>query len=289
MTAILVIIAVLLAGYGLLNQTISWNDTQLLRYQSDKLRNAKGVKVLLVGDSSLGNAIDASAWSEALQKPVLSSALTGLYGLGGSLNMIRRAVRTQPIETVIVFQHTGFMARAPRPEGGLLTAERWADLDLVPFPTVSSWLVNFSVSLNVLATLITGRQDRAVLFRQFDYVPQAPALPDIRDELPSSPIAPADIDLGHSAFLSRIGALCEEKKIRCLYAHGPFAAASCVKSGAFIAEVNRQVRAAGLIPVSKTPICMSWQETGDTPNHVRPSFKPWYSERYLELIGPYLN
>jgi hypothetical protein len=53
--------------------------------------------------------------------------------------------------------------------------------------------------------------------------------------------------------------------------------------------VNTIVSQSGLIPVSGTPICMSWADTGDSENHVRPPLKSEYSARYLGLIKPYLN
>ncbi len=287
-TAALLLAAAAISVFGIRHRVMTWHYTQLLRYQFDKLSKAEGAKVLLVGDSSLGNAIDARAWSGALGKPVLSLALTGAYGYGGSLNMIRNALRSQPIETVILFQFAGMMREPVTFEGMVLTADRWSDLDLVPFSAVWSSVVNFSMAVNVTGTFVLRGGSRLDSFVPNDYVPQDAAMPLLGPEPAPVKLDPAAIRPGHARVLSAIAALCNEKKLRCLYVHGPLTRSICDNSADFIATENRVVRATGLTPVEGTPICLPWRDTGDTENHVTPRLKPDYSARYLALVRPYL-
>ena len=60
----------------------------LLDYQIEKLQGDQPIDILLVGDSSLGNSVDAKQWSHKTGKNVVSVALTGVYELYGSLNII---------------------------------------------------------------------------------------------------------------------------------------------------------------------------------------------------------
>ena len=268
---------------------MTWQYTQLLRYQLSKLADAKNTKILLVGDSSLGNAVDARAWSKALGEPVLSLALTGAYGYGGTLNMIRRALRTQPIQTIVVFQFVGMLAQPASDEGALMTAARWSDLEYVPFSAFWSMTVNLATAVNVLGTFVLGSKDLTANYRAVDYVPQVKPLPQTQSDLKPKTYDPADIHRGHMRFLAAIGKICAQKKLRCIYVHGPLTEAWCKTSGDYVAAANRFVRMAGLTPVKGTPICLPWRETGDTVNHVIPALKELYSQRYLELVKLYLS
>jgi hypothetical protein len=83
---------------------VGWHFAQLYRYQLAELTVDEPAAVVLVGDSSVGNAVDARAWSSTLGKPVLSLALSGDYGYRGTLNMLRRALRGRQPQVAIVFQ-----------------------------------------------------------------------------------------------------------------------------------------------------------------------------------------
>src|SRR5262249_16834400 len=67
-------------------------NVKLLRYQKQKLARSHAALVL-VGDSSLGNAIDAELLSQLSGKPTINLALTGSHGFEGAYNMLRRAFR----------------------------------------------------------------------------------------------------------------------------------------------------------------------------------------------------
>lgn len=289
MTGLLLLAAAAVSAVGIRHRVMTWRYTQLLHYQFDKLSKTSGAKILLVGDSSLGNAIDARAWSSALGKPVLSLALTGAYGYGGTLNMIRNALRSQPIETVIVFQHAGMMRDKIVYEGMVLTADSLSDLDLVPFSAIWSSLVNLATAVNVTGTFLLRARGQTDTFAATDYVPQAAAMPDTGSEPAELALDPNDIVPGHARVLSAIAALCIEKNLRCLYVHGPLTRSICANSAEFFAAENRIIRSAGLTPVDGMPICLPWRDTGDTENHVAPQLKQNYSARYLALISPHLG
>lgn len=277
--------AAALTVYGIRHRALTWHYTQLLRYQFDKLTRAGEIKILLVGDSSLGNAIDARAWSSALGKPVLSLALTGAYGYGGSLNMIRNALRhSKTIETIVLFHYTGMPKDPPSYHGMILTADRWEDLDLVPFSDAWSSVINLSMAVNVAGSFFL-RSDRIEAFADADYVPQGPAMVEDPAQLK---FEPTEIREEHLHVLSAIAKLCEERSLRCLYVQGPVVNSICENSRDFIAATHQFAAKSGLQPVSESPLCMPRNETGDTENHVAPQFKQAYSARYLRLIAPYL-
>ena len=79
-------------------------EARLLRTQLDRLEAAKEIDVVLLGDSSLGNAVDARAWSRESGKNVLALPLAGYFGYEGTLNMLRRVLRHDRPELVVVMQ-----------------------------------------------------------------------------------------------------------------------------------------------------------------------------------------
>ncbi len=270
--------------YGLL----SWHFSQLLDYQLDKLEKAPPVDLLLVGDSSLGNAVDARAWSQALQSSVLSVALTGTYGYGGSYNMIRRALRRHPVKTIVVFNTVKLMLRPDAGQGALFAAENFPDFDIVPPGAIFS-LVSLATPINILSSFFAGRADKVASYTASDYVPQGRALPEFMQQPPTPPpLDPSGILRDHWPFLSAIGRLCQERKLQCLYVHGPLGERECGQSDGYLSAVNDIVRAAGLKPIDGTPVCMPWPETGDAEDHVHPKAKALYSARYLALVKSHL-
>jgi hypothetical protein len=288
--ALTVVLAAAVSLIGLRSGWFTWHFSQLLQYQIDKIETAGGVEVLLVGDSSLGNAIDAAAWSKALGRPVVSVPLTGIYGYAGSLNMIRRALRQQPLRAVVVFQTVDMMTREPADSGLVLTADRLSDAVGAPPGTVWSTLVNISMPVNVVGTALLGPADERATYAATGYVPQGE--PDSAGGTPEpvlSGFQPSSLRVETDPYLMMIGALCREHALRCVYAHGPLVRSRCEASQAYIDAANERVRAAGLIPIEGTPLCIPWRQIGDSEDHVAATYKAEFSMRYLDLIAPHLG
>lgn len=288
--AAMIVLAAAISLIGLRSGWFSWHFSQLLQYQIDKIAAAQGVEVLLVGDSSLGNAIDAAAWSKALGRPVLSVPLTGIYGYAGSLNMIRRALRQQPLRAVVVFQTVDMMTRAPADSGLVLTADRLSDAAGAPPGAVWSTLVNMSMPVNVVGTALLAPAEERATYAATDYVPQGePESAGGTQEPILDGFQPSALRSEMDPYLTMIGALCRERSLRCVYAHGPLVRTRCEGSQAYVDSANERVRAAGLIPVAGTPLCIPWRQIGDSEDHVAAPYKAEYSMRYLELIAPHLG
>ncbi len=268
---------------------VGWHFAQLYRYQLAKLATSEPVALLLVGDSSLGNAVDARAWSSSLHEPVLSLALSGDYGYRGTLNMIRRTLRQHRPKAVVIFQTLDIATRKPKYEGQIYTAERVADLAGVPPLQLLATLASLDPPLSALATAFQGPEDMSALAAT-DYYPQAPA--GSRRQLWSvdaPPLAADEIRPLDIASLGEIAALCRDSGIRCLYMHGPLVQPQCAGSAAYIGALNEQINSTGLEVVPGTPICMPRGEAGDAEDHVAPELKWRYSQRYLRLARAVLQ
>ena len=89
--------ALFLSGVGsFFHHAISWDYVKLhkhqilYRYQTERIDPE--VQVIFVGDSSVGYAVDEELFTRTTGLKTQNLALTGSYGFGAALNMIRWAV-----------------------------------------------------------------------------------------------------------------------------------------------------------------------------------------------------
>jgi hypothetical protein len=271
---------------GIRRGIVTWEDGKILSYQLHKIAVAQRVDVLLVGDSTLGNAVDAQTWRGELGEAVLSVPLTGTYGYGGSLNMLRRVLRRHRPRVVVVFQSPDMMTRTIAYDGLLYTSETLGDIRGIPAWRLLGPLATWDIPMSMLANALTrhpppGQGIKGDYVRQLD--PAAARANVLRD---AKFLTPTMIRPEKATYLREIGALCAREGIQCLYAHGPYVEPQCSSIGPYLRAVDTLVRASGLSVVPGTPVCMPLDEAGDAADHPAPALKQRYSETYLSLIEP---
>ena len=291
LTAVLLVSSI--AGISLIGidrGLVTWKEARLLRYQLDKIAAASRVDILLVGDSALGNAVDARVWSRETGREVLSVPLTGDYGYGGSLNMLRRVLRHHRPELVVVFQSPEIMRRHVAYDGLMYTAETLGDIRGIPPWRLLGPLATWDIPLNMLANVFTPRGPDPDLITD-DYIRQQMDAAKARAKVVRDArfLKPAMVHPERAVFLREIGALCARERIVCLYAHGPYVEPECSSIEPYLEKVNALIRASGLIVVPETPVCMPLDDAGDAPDHVAPALKKRYSEIYRSLIDATIN
>jgi hypothetical protein len=270
-----------LSLWGMRNGLSEWRESELLRYQIEKIEDTRQVDILLVGDSSLGNGIDARDWSRRLGLSVVSVPLVGTYGFEGTLNMLRRAVRETRPRVVVVMQTLDMMRRKPSWHGALYTAETLDDLADVPPREMLSALATWDIPAGMLQAAVTGETIDPAIPR-IDYVPQNPA--HLGRTLYPRTYGLDSVRKDAAESLRRIGEFCHEQGLTCLYASGPYLNPQCAESRGYAAAVADVARQAGLIPVAGTPVCMPRSDVGDSEDHVISSRRPQYSEIHRALI-----
>lgn len=282
------------AGYA------RWRDAAILAQMEHRVATTDRADILLVGDSTLGHAVDPEAWTRTLGKKVVALPLTGCYGYEGSLNMMRRALRRFRPQTVIVFQTPNMMTRAISWKGLLYTAERPGDAAGAPLKEVLRPLATWDIPMAMLENAVLGGTDKGDLDAG-GYVAQGPRPSSAAaatggerlhdgsadDIVLPFPVDRLEVDLinrDKARFLAKIGDLCRKDGLTCLYAHGPFVDPECRAATPYITAVNRLIEKAGLRPVAGTPVCMARTQVGDAPDHVDPRYKPEFSAVYRDLV-----
>jgi hypothetical protein len=279
----LVLAVCALNWHGFVSGLADFKEAQLLRTQLDRLDTARDVDVVLLGDSSLANAVDDRAWRRQTGRDVLALPLVGYFGYEGSLNMLRRVLRRDRPELVVIMQTIEIAARDPAPHGTLLTAETWGDLDGVRPWHVVEYFASLDITGGIVATLLRGGTAPPPLDFAWQNDTTTPAEVEAEQEF----LKPDDLNEAKLAVLERIGRLCREQGVRCVYAHGPYLDPACSAAKDYLVALDRRIRAAGLEVLEPTPLCFPLDQAGDQPDHVKRALRPLFSEAYRRLVlGP---
>src|SRR5262249_7256386 len=94
-------------------------DTTLLDERLAQIGHGRPPRVVFVGDSSLGNAIDAQEWERLGGGPAVNLGLTADLGYEATYNMMKRALAGWGGSPRVVIMQTAEMMRRPISPSGL--------------------------------------------------------------------------------------------------------------------------------------------------------------------------
>jgi hypothetical protein len=271
-------------------QALGWQtlpNQALLEYQFSKIGSGEAPDTVFVGDSSLGNAVDAKVWSSLSRAPALNLALSASFGYAATYNTIRRVLAWKKPRRVVIMQ-TAEMLRRPLDEDGYLITAPGKLSAIVRFWRLSMnsqqvWGSALYLAANGPSAFRHGPvrpTHRESIFVN-DYILQGPR----RTHNPSpEPWQASELREEKLKYLRLAAALCSSEGIECIYAHGPLTEPNCSNSDEFYRHAARMIRSTGLALATETPICVPDDEIGDGKDHVRPDLKSEYTRRYFELL-----
>jgi hypothetical protein len=264
----------------------------IFSYQLKKLEGLHGaLGTVFVGDSALGNAIDAREFTALSGLPSLNLALTQAYGYVGAWEMLRRVLRVARPRNVVIMQGIDILKR---------------DSDQTMYVAISddaALSVSFGDRLQAAADylqLIYGaetlkreflhavRGDRTVRDWPDDYVPQGSKLKVTSEAVPKNILQPG-YNPEKLRFLRQFVTLCAAERLNCIYAHGPMLADLCPGSQAYFAEASKAIRETGIRLLADTPECVPEADIGDLPGHLSVASKTAYTQKYYRLLAPDLK
>jgi hypothetical protein len=253
-------------------------------------------EIVLVGDSSLGNAIDARLFSELAGRPSVNLALTGSFGHAGSANMLERAARRGSVRTAIIMQTPDLLSREPDPLGEIKTkaSDSLSLSDRLMLARLYFSMDTLELVADELLDQIAEGADSAEAEApplQSDYIAQntdAQALVEDTRKQMADPLLAGEIDPEARRGLRRLEEVCAELELRCLYVHGPLLDELCLISRGYLASIDGLLAATRLELVPGTPLCLPKSALGDTVDHVAPEQRQAITRRYFALLQPYL-
>lgn len=282
-----------------INRDLSVNG-QILAYQLAKLQHAAAMDTIFVGDSSLGNGLDAAYFDHLAGTRSMNLALTGSHHFAGTLNMIRRVLdQGGAVKRIVVMQSLWVWQGASSYDGYIQTA---GGFWLVPTDLLTNLRLvrqlgrtlldvgsaiqpdHLAAALRYMLTGESGRVTTASTFAAYDFQSRENRFdPEVFRDYVASAINP-DAD----RFLRHIGALCASHGITCIYVHGPTFEPVAAQWRPYLPEINSKIRAAGLTLVDDEAFTFGLDDRGDSEFHVHPSAKKRYTRRYVALLSSFL-
>jgi hypothetical protein len=285
------VLALLLAGLVAINATgyslglFDIANQRIYSYQMHKLQTLPAIDVAFVGDSSVGNSIDASLFEQLSGLSTTNLALNGAYGAGGAYNMLRKVVTTYKPRLAVIMLSLNTLKVDGAFTGYFFSSDPSQILTFSPIGLLSVYL-NPKATKEVIEAVRRQGRRTAIVHMVQDYAPQKWR----RDRLPPPvevkhhPLLPGMVAPSQLTYINRAGELCRSHGITCVYTHGPIFEGYCRQAMGYIAEVDADVRAAGLTLLAGSPICMPEEDVGDSVNHPRPDLKQTYTRRYFDLL-----
>lgn len=290
------LVFVSLSAHGRSEGIRSGPHTQLLRYQQDKLAAATGLTTVLLGDSSLGHAIDANLFERLSGERTINLALNGDFGFAGTYNLLRATLRRNQVKNVIIMNTLDIMRRDVEYDGYLLSAGREGVFS-------RDFGLNFHLAQRFLERMFSIREALRgfkMLVGLYDLRAETPRMVndfweqnmDEHEEVisrPREPLDPKSIPRHKTYFLSLTASLCRANGLNCLFVYGPVLETHCRISRAYIKAATARIAATGIEVVSGMPLCVPPTEVGDTMDHIAPPYKDEYTRRYYHLLAPKLR
>ena len=262
---------------------------RLYRYQQEKIAGRAGLDTVLIGDSSLGNAVDARHFSQCASVNAANLALTGIHGYAGSYNILKQVHRRHPnLRYVVVMQTLDISLRDTAYQGYLRTmAHRRDFLELsVPeqYRLIHTVLSAVPGEVRSLLKVRWREQVRGAVARdidpQSDYIGQEPRRFSAGTE---TPLPCRGINPDKTRFLRKIVTYASSRGIGLVYLHGPLYEERVRLSGEYVRRVNSQIQATGIDLVQEV-VAVPEEDLGDGADHIRPGKKLEYTRRYCDLL-----
>lgn len=278
-------------------------DCDLLKYQESKIATMTGnVDTVILGDSSIGFAVDARMFSQLSGRNTVSLALTGYnYGIGGAYALLTEVLkRGRPRNVVFALSPQSYALSFAQLEGlpirGLIQTFRRRPYRVFAF--------NANVSRAAARALSQELFDRQFLMAGIGYMREGtpPALP--ADFIKYDYFAPymeimnvnnvieswgTDPTHDYDIFFSRLASVCREYELNCLYLHGTLLEFLVERNRAFIHELGVRIEQSGIKVPYALPVGIPSSEIGNSINHIRPSLQPVYTRKFFDLLDPVLR
>jgi hypothetical protein len=305
------IIGIFLAAFFIFLADYGNTDNDIVRkYQFRKIDAIDfDPKVVILGDSSAGNAIDAKLFSELAGQKTVNLALTGSFGLVGSLQMMEKVLEKQPRIKNFVFMQTLDIWRRPFSREGFFEISRGFRSDYVgnkffdygkfiDYLQYSTSLTNFKDILRpVKKELINSglvpwlgqKRPSDTIDREHDYILQeketySNGKKQIKsDNKLSDLIEPANREIYYA-----IDKFCGDHALRCIYLHGPMHETVVKNSAKEIADINNIIGFYSRIIPIKDVLSLKNDQVGDSINHVSVEYKKNTTKLYYETVREYL-
>lgn len=266
----------------------------LLKWQLAKINSVESPQTVFLGDSSLGNAIDAAEWQQLSGQLTYNLALTGSFGYVGSYSLLRQVLQHGRPKNVIIFQTADMLTRDNSDESWLSFLDPAPNslFDLLRY----QWKLTFNMQELTLAAHWLGAKACCMILTcdsdlshktviGNDYIKQGTPItldPQVQG------LKASNILIEKLNYLKKIADLCNQQNLNCLYAFGPLVQPICAASQEYFEKSSNLIVTTKLKLTMDSSVCIPVNEIGDSEDHVAPPFKTKYTKLYFQALKPFL-
>ncbi len=297
MVALALSVAVLCSLFFFFGDFSRSDVATLRRYQMEKLSKVKDeVEIVVLGDSSAGNAIDAKLFSTLAGHLTLNLALVGTFGLSSDYNLVRFLSTEAKKLKVVIFMHSLAGWRAGFSKEGYFETLRYAGFpeDVDPlFPSRLDYLLyalNFKATLYGLRANLLHETSSVTVDDKSDYVVQAMAKYSngLRHFAVDAGL-PTEVNVERVHLYGLLNELCLKKRLVCIYAHGPLHDTIFQNSTSTIERINKELlQAKTILPITKV-FHFGDAYFGDSEDHIDPTYKDDVTKEYFAEVQKILG
>ncbi|MDA7481235.1 hypothetical protein N9A07_02005, partial [Candidatus Pelagibacter ubique] len=232
---------------------------------------------IILGDSTGGNAIDASYYS------FLSKSNTGNLSLTGGLSEAGLAIlenaNKDKLKNIIIISDLDIWLRNPRSGYKFFIEE---------FENYNNFFYHYYKNLNLLDISRITRMfiekyvlNREVISIEKDYIKQFDSKAEKKDYY----LLIENIKYEKFNFLKDLFEYCEIKNLNCIHANGPIIKNFCenISFQPYLDMIYKQFDLLN-INYTKKVFCLENDEYGDSISHVSPSKKKIFTKKYFEIL-----
>ncbi len=263
--------------------------------QRAKIRDAgnRDTKIVILGDSSAGNAVDARKFSAQLGKKTLNLSLTGSYGLQGSALILQDAIENLPNLESVYFIHTPQTWTREFNDEGYFILRRGLDSDpIAGFAEARearrdylSWLATPKRLWWTVKRLHGSAKEDPAWDDSADYLRQKKKIPlSTAQSIWTTPLAPVNDRLAEEVAVTW-KTLCRIHGIKCYSAFGPLYDGAIEPSRQTLDRLISSMpsRLGGDIIFDPALVIYGYDMLGDTRNHVSLDKKDLSTKEYLRI------
>jgi hypothetical protein len=286
-------------AYLVYTLNIPYTDNDLLyERQIKKMKEyPPEVTSIIVGDSSAGNAIDASLLSTLTGTPCVNLALTGSYGIIGSLQMTKQAREVHPEIDTVIIMHTLDIWHRPFPREGFFETEVGIDTANVPthFFSTYKWLDRVAYRSDVrwlyrFVKYSAGRRSNIVFSNDYyrasgEYKTYSNGKIVMQDDAKLS----KPLDKTNYEQYSLFNEYCKRERLRCIFLNGPMHETIIKNTDpAYFEDIKKIVSSFPAIhPVHKI-FSIPNEFMGDSVDHIDVSYKENLTTQYYQEMKDFL-
>jgi hypothetical protein len=277
-TILQIIFLIILIAPLLFPKEIEHPDLNLVKYQINKIKSNNYTTIFL-GDSGLGNALDAKEWERISGSKTVNLALTGNASFSGDLYLLNK-VNLKNIKNVYIVHNPDVWVRK--------TAITNKYLDFIKEPTevqiknffykkVDRQIIKSKLFLKYFFLSIQIQQIKN------DYIEQLPTK-EKKDAI-SNDLIINNIELDQLESLKNIFLLCKKNNLNCLYLNAPVHEKFChsLQTKNFINYINNILYKSD-INFKHEILCIKNYQQGDFANHLGYKYKKEFTMKYFNII-----